>query len=1326
MWNLRFSEASLGEFMFHSLRASLAGATAVGLAVALAFAGLTPASASPIATVELGQSILVGGVPSNSTTAAAGSSFLLALNYQCSGADCEGAKITVPVPSGMTVGGQTTSSDVASYSTSGNTATFTMIDPLPAGRAGQVTLSVGVPGGTTPDGTSFTWQSTMSATNALDSVSPSVTIVSHAGNTTGLSISKTAGGAAGQPASYNLQMCVSAPSTPGYGGLAIANGSVVTATLPVGAQFVSAGNGGTYSAGSGTVSWTIGQLFGCATVPLKVSYPSSDSSNTVSADKVLTATWDGSDYGTSNSRSLGTASNTTTLVAPIVSVSYDKWSYSTSAPITGNVGYNFSINNQGNTILDSVIVHDDIPNGLQPTSIGGTSPSTSTGSLWVASRNGVDGIFGTTDDGQLVKAADFSGIGTGFGINVYGGTWPSGAAGLAADDLVQSIEWRLADVDPGIGTNFGYMNATVMATWADGTTPVSVGDTITNTASYTTTVAGVVSSVNKTKSIVVAPQIPTITVRTGGPGTLGFGVTQAAFSTSIGASGFAVPNPVIVMLMDAKLSLVSWTHNASSLPEPTLTSVSNWQGTGRTLLRWTFPVGTVLPVNTGYQTNIVTQLAATAWGSLTVQGFGSSASMTAYCDSNYFGSGVDTDDKDADGNITEVLCKWSDSTAPAPSTTANVTLAGSGQYQTGDVTGTAYTAPGSNDSYLMSLNNTGTIQLRNGILIDVLPRAGDTKILSSTARNTASSTFPVVLRGAPVLPAGLSSPVTTYYSTVANPCKAELSYSPGGCNAPNWSSTVPSTFALVTAVKVDFGSNVLDPFTSWSVRLPVTTPTTGATEPDFASSNPSATQVADDEIAYNSAAFVATSVASGSPLLPSESQPFALRVPSEAGIRGAAPAPGSETSTGPGGVSQSVTVTVPPLGSATLLDGTGTPVTTLVVPGQGTYGISPTTGVIVFMPAPGYSGVASAVAYRITDAWGQTGDGSYTPTVTIPTAPNPGALTSTGVGTAAQTGSPAVPIGGSIRLLNSTGSPLTSLSVPGVGDYAVDPSTGQITFVPVLGFSGTPSAVSYRATDSFGQTGDSTYTPTVTAPAGPTAAPQSTSGSGTTAQRIAVSLPTGSNLRFVGPSNSTVSSLTIPGEGAWTVSGQELVFTPEPGFLGTVTTVSYRVVDAYGQTDDATLDAVVTLPAGPVAPALTSPYRAGSASQDASVAIPTGGSVDLLDANGNPVSSLRIPGQGTYTLATVHGLADTALLTFVADAGFVGTPTPVQYRITDSYGQLSTNSYAPDAVPSSPRLLNTGIGLAYTGSAPQGALLTAAFLIGLGVVIVTRRRRERS
>ncbi|MEU8819648.1 fibronectin type III domain-containing protein [Actinoplanes sp. NPDC048796] len=98
------------------------------------------------------------------------------------------------------------------------------------------------------------------------------------------------------------------------------------------------------------------------------------------------------------------------------------------------------------------------------------------------------------------------------------------------------------------------------------------------------------------------------------------------------------------------------------------------------------------------------------------------------------------------------------------------------------------------------------------------------------------------------------------------------------------------------------------------------------------------------------------------------------------------------------------------------------------------------------------------------------------PVIVPPTSP-----TSSGGGDQNQNTKLPVPAGGSITLLSTTGDPVGTLPVKGQGTYALDTTTGVITFVPVAGFAGRATAVQYRITDAVGRVVTGSYTAVVTA-----------------------------------------------------------------------------------------------------------------------------------------------------------------------------------------------------------------------------------------------------
>jgi len=157
------------------------------------------------------------------------------------------------------------------------------------------------------------------------------------------------------------------------------------------------------------------------------------------------------------------------------------------------------------------------------------------------------------------------------------------------------------------------------------------------------------------------------------------------------------------------------------------------------------------------------------------------------------------------------------------------------------------------------------------------------------------------------------------------------------------------------------------------------------------------------------------------------------------------------------------------------------------------------------------------------------------------------------------------------------------------------------------------------------------------------------------------------------------SPYVVPGEGEWTVVGTLITFTPESGFQGDPTPVTYQITDANGLTDTATVtvayvpEARDDVSSGNV---LGSTVSLDVLENDNGDMDPT--SVRILNALGDPVVELVVPGEGTWT---VDGTTGT--ITFVPQAGFVGNPSPIGYEVTDTTGDTVeaavTVVYTPEA-----------------------------------------------
>lgn len=370
-------------------------------------------------------------------------------------------------------------------------------------------------------------------------------------------------------------------------------------------------------------------------------------------------------------------------------------------------------------------------------------------------------------------------------------------------------------------------------------------------------------------------------------------------------------------------------------------------------------------------------------------------------------------------------------------------------------------------------------------------------------------------------------------------------------------------------------------------------------------------------------------------------------------------APEALTSRGHG--ARTVTVLLPEGGSVVLVGTTD-------VEGQGSYAVS-APGEITFTPAEGFDGEATPVTFEVRDAYGQGAESTFTPTV-VPPEPTPADRTSSGVGTAGQSITVTVPRDGSLTLLDGREA-ATSVTVP-QGTYTLDGL--DIDFAPVLGFTGPATAVTFRVTDSYDQSGTATWTPSVVAPEPPASGPLTSTGVGTELQTATVAVPDDTTVALVGTPDD-VTTVVEEGVGRYDIDPATgvITFAPALGFTGEAP-VAYVLTDAYGQRSTELYTPTVTSPGGPTAKPLTS---SGTGVQSVVVTAPDGGRVALVAADGTETTEVKTAG-GTYLLD-----GSTGTISFAPAAGVTGAVAPVTYRVIDAYEQYAESTYTPTvtAVP---------------------------------------------
>lgn len=385
--------------------------------------------------------------------------------------------------------------------------------------------------------------------------------------------------------------------------------------------------------------------------------------------------------------------------------------------------------------------------------------------------------------------------------------------------------------------------------------------------------------------------------------------------------------------------------------------------------------------------------------------------------------------------------------------------------------------------------------------------------------------------------------------------------------------------------------------------------------------------------------------------------------------------------------------------------------TSFTIAGEGAWSIDQSTGIATFAALSTASpGSLTAVAYRITDGFGQVATSTLTPS--IPPAPSAEDDTSTGKLDKDQTLTPLsndtadalTPlVASTLKLCGAGQTPPScdkaSVTVVGEGTYTVN-SDGSVTFDPLPTFFGAATPVRYQVADSAGRVADASLKPTVESIAAPTAKDDVSSGlwdvnqtflplSNDTADSTTPFEKTTLKLCGAGqtPTGCDKTSVIVAGEGTYTVNSDgSVTFDPLPSFSGSATFQRYQVADSIGRVADAILKASVAPP--PVARPDSSQGEMG----ERQVVSLTGN--DDAGAGNAPLdpASVRLCGTGevapacTKTQVTVAGegtysVNGNGTVDFVPESKFVGTATSLSYVVSDSLGQKATSTLTVSVVP---------------------------------------------
>ncbi|GAB5519967.1 MAG: hypothetical protein RhofKO_22180 [Rhodothermales bacterium] len=799
------------------------------------------------ATPALAQAKLtIASLTSSKATVESGETYRYTIAYDCSSTtgNCLDGEVTLPIPNGLTykssLGNGQTQSLTGSYDSNTRTVSFPFKSPLASGSVGELTVDVEFPNGSTPDGTTAEATASSTVSNGDADTSDPVTVTATAQNTwTTLKNRTTNPPVIDRPITYEVGF----ESPGGTGQLNLTN-AVIIDTLPQDAQFISADSGCTYDSNAHTVTcdWDSTTLAvktsGSKSYKKKIRLQYNTGDFTVGDTVTNVADGTGTPVGGANG-STGQASVSHDLQAFVANpkINLNKQVSFTNLLIGEEQNYRITARNTGNVDLDDFEFVDPIPPQLDVTRIQtGRYNQTVSGVVEYQTTANANWTQWTTFDGSANAQLQVSALNLGAGVHIT------------------ALRWRFGTVSPGFShqSNQPRIFGEVLATDRNGD-PVEENDRPENCVSLSGTFSGNDATASKcvkfTVSDVAGRPEPRKVTTTSGPYV---GGSMVSFKVSLrNANTFTttgpLSNPVGMDLLPAELSYVdnSWSVCAkpTGAPDPHFEQIDDYNGTGRTLLRWSYGPshGNAYDLPLDKQVDICfdTVLPNNAlFGDITNQFQLTSDSGKILGCRKGDGAKTDTNDLDGDGNTTDTLCQVSTTVTVAALATLESTkfVLGSLDANYNRFPDKGQTVEGGLADYRLTVTNTGTVPVNNVIIYDILPFIGDEGVRADEAR--LSEWRPNL-----VGPVTVSDPnIVVYYSTQKNPCRPEVkSGGPVGCG-DDWSTTIPQDITSVQSLKFEFGGIVLNPLENvqleWPMRAPVGSPHNG-------------------EVAWNSFAFTA-------------------------------------------------------------------------------------------------------------------------------------------------------------------------------------------------------------------------------------------------------------------------------------------------------------------------------------------------------------------------------------------------------------------------------------------------------------------------------------
>lgn len=758
---------------------------------------------------------------SNLASVNTGNTFIYTINYSTAGNTTSGQNVvaTINLPSNVTpesnspfsnsISYPTSQVTSATYNSSSKTVTITYINPLPAGAAGQIQLSLKYSNGNTPNGYAPDIFTKVTFSNSL-SVSPTysdtINVNAIAANNFSIGKVKNSGGAINDLTIYKLNISNSGSSN---AALTLTNPTLVD-TLAAGVEFVEAtsfsgSNAPIYNPANRTITWTwTSGVFntnytGSAYVSVKHPNSSFALGNTVCNKAYLSGSIPTLPLGNSTSSTksgnvcFGLAAPAAAAVCSGGGITAATASWLNKHVLSGTSGNSFSNgwSNTGNTQLDSVILTYTIDKSVDVNTIsigklvdGLARTSRDTVQLRyktnLNSSYTLKGTYIVTNDMSVTITLPTGEYLTDVNFVIYGDLPIGGSQSLTYSGNVRST---------ALGAKDG--SAIVEGTTYNPSIPGDDGTLITNNSTgkyYYNGVATNYSNCNGVAEIYIPKPVfntPNKSITNSSSNLRASDTINYRFSIQLGGNVNA-QNVFVYDTLDSRLNYVAGTGSVvinSVTINPTVNGNILIWNLGTLNAGSTYTINFKAEIKPGTPANTIpNKIYISSSNSLFPNGGNSSTNITVV------------------SNIALVAYKGQNGCDPSFV-----------YYPTN-----ATTQEGGLVNYKITVKNQGNISAKDLTLIDVFPFIGDTR---------GSQWFPNL-----VGPVTLSDPNSTvYYNSVSNPCYADFvpAVNMPSCNAPIWTLTPPMDITSVKAIKIVRNANLpaLDSIVfSWPMRVPIGTP----------------------------------------------------------------------------------------------------------------------------------------------------------------------------------------------------------------------------------------------------------------------------------------------------------------------------------------------------------------------------------------------------------------------------------------------------------------------------------------------------------------------